>query len=330
MLVAEPDALLLLPHIKVQDANAISSPLTWGFPAMTAFTGFGHALHRCLYADFGIALDGVGIVSHYFDAQVSERAGKRTKIFHLRRHTLDQGGNPAVLIEEGRAHLEVSLIIGVRGCRNMGAFDLQRIAERAHELAYGKRIAGGTIISVDPGRSEYHAPKVVPWPTLPEERRKVSRKIALELLPGYTLVSREALLEQHIRRLKRKNPEADSLDALFDLSRVNIDPKSSYQTALTSGKDVTTGWRTRRKSARFIPIPVGYASLTRLHAPGEVKSARDAETPFRFVECLFTLGQWFGPHRLDDICQLLWYHNADVDAGLYRCSSPFFAKNLVI
>ena len=41
-------------------------------------------------------------------------------------------------------------------------------------------------------------------------------------------------------------------------------------------------------------------------------------------------GQWFAPHRLDDICQLLWYHDADVDAGLYRCSTPFFSKNLAV
>ena len=32
-------AVLVLPRIRVQNANAISSPLTWGFPAVSAFTG---------------------------------------------------------------------------------------------------------------------------------------------------------------------------------------------------------------------------------------------------------------------------------------------------
>ena len=32
-------ALLLVPHLQVQNANAISSPMTWGFPSITAFTG---------------------------------------------------------------------------------------------------------------------------------------------------------------------------------------------------------------------------------------------------------------------------------------------------
>ena len=38
------EAVLLLPRLRVQNANAISSPLTWGFPPPSAFTGFAHAL----------------------------------------------------------------------------------------------------------------------------------------------------------------------------------------------------------------------------------------------------------------------------------------------
>ena len=32
-------ALLLVPHLHVQNANATSSPMTWGFPSITAFLG---------------------------------------------------------------------------------------------------------------------------------------------------------------------------------------------------------------------------------------------------------------------------------------------------
>ena len=37
---------LLLKGLRVQNANALSSPFTFGFPAVTAFLGFGHALQR--------------------------------------------------------------------------------------------------------------------------------------------------------------------------------------------------------------------------------------------------------------------------------------------
>ena len=327
MRTTDPDGLLLLPHVRVQDANAISSPLTWGFPAMTAFMGFVHALHRCMYPDFGVTLEGVGVVCHWYEALVSQPAGKRTKVFHQHRPPLDQEGKSVAIVEEGRAHFDVSLVIGVRDCFHWGSSGLQRIAERARELAGCKRIAGGTVLPADPYASEHHVPMLFSWPEASEERLRLSRKIGLGLLPGYALVSREALLQQHLQRIQKKLPNADALDALLDMSRVNIDPKSICQTATF---EHITPWRTRRKPARFVPIPAGYAALTRLHAPGEVADARDTETPFRFVECLFTLGQWFAPHRLDDICQLLWYHDADVDAGLYRCSTPFFSKHLAV
>jgi len=42
--------LLLLPHLKVHNANALSSPFTIGFPAMTAWLGAVHALQRKLNA----------------------------------------------------------------------------------------------------------------------------------------------------------------------------------------------------------------------------------------------------------------------------------------
>lgn len=327
MRTTEADALLVLPHVKVQDANAISSPLTWGFPAMTAFTGFVHALHRRMHADFGIRLEGVGVVCHYYEALVSQPAGKRTKVFHLHRPPLDREGKSLPIVEEGRAHFDVSLVIGVHGCPRWDPTALQQIAERARELAGCKRIAGGRVLPVDPSASRHHVPMLLPWPEASEGRLKLSRKIGLSLLPGYTLVSREALLQQHLQKLQKTIPDADALDALLDMSRVNIDPKSISQTAML---EHVTPWRTRRKPARFVPIPAGYAALSGLHAPGEVRDARDAETPFCFVECLYTLGQWFAPHRLDDICHLLWYHDADVDAGLYRCSTPFFAASLVI
>jgi CRISPR-associated protein Csy2 len=37
---------LLLPHLKIHNANAMSSPYTIGFPAITAWMGAVHALQR--------------------------------------------------------------------------------------------------------------------------------------------------------------------------------------------------------------------------------------------------------------------------------------------
>ena len=64
-------ALLVVPRLRVQNANTVSSPLTWGFPAITAFTGLMTALERRLGREAGLALHGVGVICHHFEPQVT-------------------------------------------------------------------------------------------------------------------------------------------------------------------------------------------------------------------------------------------------------------------
>lgn len=306
-----PEALLLLPRLRVQNANAISGPLSWGFPAVTAFTGFVHALQRRLREEMdGIALDGVGIVCHHFEAQTSQPAGKRTRVFHLSRNPVDKDGDSAAIVEEGRIHLEISLLIGVSGDM-LYAYEQQAIADRAWELASSMRRAGGSLLP--PTAQDRNKPSLDFWPGTEEEERTLSRKLALRLLPGFTLIPRQDLLASHAAALREQDAGLGELDALLDLSRLNIDPP-----------DEDNGWHVRRKPGWLVPIPVGYRSLS-AHAPGSVRNARDRTMPFHFVENLYTLGQWCSPHRFADIRQLLWYHQAEPEAGLYRCTTPFLA-----
>src|SRR5699024_1792246 len=53
--------LLILPRLRVQNANAISAPLVWGFPAMTAFIGFMQVLERKLPNELYLQLEQVGV-----------------------------------------------------------------------------------------------------------------------------------------------------------------------------------------------------------------------------------------------------------------------------
>ena len=56
----QPQAILVLPHLRIQNANAIGSPLTHGFPSITAFTGVMWALQRKL-AQAGVPLQLQGV-----------------------------------------------------------------------------------------------------------------------------------------------------------------------------------------------------------------------------------------------------------------------------
>ena len=72
-----------------------------------------------------------------------------------------------------------------------------------------------------------------------------------------------------------------------------------------------------------MPIPVGYGAISELHAAGSVANARDAATPFRFVESLYSMGEWLGPHRLRAPRDLLWYADSRPDNDLYRCRNDY-------
>lgn len=315
----DPEALLVLPHLRVQNANAISSPLTWGFPAITAFTGFTHALQRRLAAEFTFEFVGVAVVCHSFLPQVARPPSKRTLVFSLTRNPLDKDGSTAAIVEEGRVHLDVSLIIGVCGNDLYAGHDLQTLANRAFQEALAMRIAGGSIVDSDSTASTHsrQRPSLCILPDSAEQRRQLSRKLAYRLLPGFALVSRETLLESHLANMRASTSDASTIDALLDLSRLNVEPPP---------QDMSGGWRIRAKQGWLVPIPVGYAAISPLYAPGEVRNARDPSVPFRFVESVFSIGEWISPHRVENVCDLLWRHRVEPDSGLYRWTTPFFAS----
>ncbi|UYK69882.1 type I-F CRISPR-associated protein Csy2 [Coxiella burnetii] len=62
--------ILLIPHLRIHNANALSSPFTIGFPAMTAWLGATHALQRNLNErGIPVTIPATGVVSHQMDLQ---------------------------------------------------------------------------------------------------------------------------------------------------------------------------------------------------------------------------------------------------------------------
>jgi len=315
--------LIVLRHLWVENANAISGPLTWGFPAITAFTGFAHAL-RLKMADADVRFDGVGVVCHRFLPQVAPGRGKNPGRFCLPRHPLACKNGEAVsapLIEEGRAHLDVSLLLGLRGGidEERGGPDL---AQKVLHTALGMRLAGGAIRPAPPGRQNEASYEALGGDAV--SRQNVFRGLRRKLLPGFTLLDRSSLLLAHLAHKRQERPEATSLDALLDLSRLKVAPIVSETDTGQDQPDETTKtkveWRASRvRPGWLVPIPVGFGAISPLYPPGAVKNARDMETPFRFVETIYSLGEWVSPHRIDDPHGLMWIHQAKPDDGLYLC-----------
>lgn len=320
------DHLVVLPRLRVQNANAISSPLTHGFPSITAFLGLAWALERkARAAGLDLRIKAVGVVCHAHEEQVS--GDRYVKSFHLTRNPVDKDGSTAAIVEEGRIHLTLSLVLGVSSERWMSApdastaeADLRTLSAMLGEL----RVAGGSCLPA-PVAGRRQRPQVLPWNGTQDDCAQAFRRLRQFLLPGFALVSRDDLLDIRLTELRITQPDSTRLDAWLSLSRVNW----RWQAQTNAGDASAAGsWQHDRKGLGWVvPIPVGYGALGELHAPGSVANARDASTPFRFTESVYSVGQWIAPHHLHSAEQLLWYADHAPETGLYRCRNDFIASS---
>lgn len=308
--------LLVLPHLRVQNANAVSSPLTHGFPSVTSFLGLMWALERKAHkAGIALEFNAVGMVSHGHQELVTE--GGFVKAFRLTRNPVDKDGSTAAIVEEGRIHLDLSLVFAVHADQwdtQTQAADMAAITQ----LLSGMRVAGGSVAMPDKPWQRRNQPWIAHFTGDDEAQRKAFREVCVRLLPGSALVARDDLIDRRLAELQPKHPGASRLDAWLSLSRVNW----RYDEAADSGNGAWQSDR-RKGSGWIVPIPVGYDALGPAHPAGNVPNARDATTPFRFVESIYSIGEWIGPHRLRSPQQLLWYADSRPDDGLYRCRNDY-------
>lgn len=314
-MVLEHNAYLVLPRLRMQNLNAISSPMTWGAPSITAAIGFMQALQRILPPEWKIVLTKVGMVIHEFQPQIS---GSYVRKFNLTRNPLGYDGKPLGIIEEGRAHATVSLVFGAHFMGDPA--DDERLQVRAwdiYQVASNMRFAGGLIIHQD---NNWHSPQLL---ILAEDENAHRRHAQLKrsLLPGFALISRDDVLLAHSAKLHAQNPALTVFDAWLDLSRIN---KRCIVTETVQKNDEVkevVEWLSEREkgSGWLVPIAVGYSALSKVYAGGEVHNARDPNLPFRFVESMYSIGEWRSPHRLTSLNEILWYPSTEHEAGIYRC-----------
>lgn len=301
------DHLLVFPHLQVQNANAISSPLTHGFPSMTAFLGLMWALQRkAQAAGLDVQFKAVGVVCHQHRELAT--TGGFVNSFHLTRNPVGKDGGSAAIVEEGRIHLGLSLLLAAHSPRwqtepEARQQDLPVLAQ----LLAGMRIAGGSLVPPAQPWQRRYQPWALDLTGSPTDRRRLFARARLRLLPGFCLIARDDLLAQ-----RQHQQPGNPLEAWLSLARINWHWATNEE-----GKGQ---WQHDRQGGGWIvPIPVGYGALGPLHLPGSVANARDPSVPFGFVESLYSVGQWISPHRLQAAEDLLWYADSQPDAGLYRC-----------
>ncbi|MDI5876585.1 type I-F CRISPR-associated protein Csy2 [Shewanella xiamenensis] len=283
--------VLILPHLKIHNANALSSPFTIGFPAMTAWLGFMHALERKL-SQAGLSdlmLHSAAVVSHRCDVQTHKGEGDFVHSIIGTANPLDKDGSRSAFIEEARCHLDVSLVIEWSG--NEEQVQQPEFTLQLQAVIATMKVAGGDVLS-------FGKPSVKSVITQ-EDTAQVLR----QLMPGYVLIERRDLMIDAMQQ------GDDAIDAL--LGYLTVDHHCEQL------EDQSVAWHSQRKTSGWIvPIATGFQGISPL---GEAKNQRDPSVPNRFAESVVTLGEFVMAHKIKHLDDILWQYHPDLENDLYLC-----------
>lgn len=279
---------LIIPRLKIHNANALSSPYTVGFPAMTAWLGGVHALQRKLNAaSFAeLRFTACAVSCHQIDLQTYQGRGDYVHSIVGTGNPLDKSGERPSFIEEARCHLNVTLAIEYQG---VGMGDTDDFLAAVRQNLITMKLAGGDILSF--GKPEL----------LKIDGDIELGKLTRKLMPGYVLLERRELMAQAMQ------DGQDAIDAMLDYLTVH------HRSQIDAGGQVT--WSAERKTKGWIvPIATGFHGIGEL---GFAEQQRDSNTPHRFAESLVTLGEFVMPYRLKRLDDLLWRGSYDADNNFY-------------
>lgn len=283
--------VLILPHLKIHNANALSSPFTIGFPAMSAWLGFVHALERKLNQTglSELMLHSVAVVSHLCKVQTHKGEGDFVHSIIGTGNPLDKDGSRSAFIEEARCHLDVSLVIEWSG--NEEQVQQPDFTQQLQAVIATMKVAGGDVLSVGKpsGKS-----------VITEED---TAQVLRQLMPGYVLIERRDLMIETMQQ------GDDALDALLGYLTVHHHCQQL--------EDQSVVWHSQRKASGWIvPIATGFQGISPL---GEAKNLRDPDVPHRFAESVVTLGEFVMAHKIKHLDDILWQYHPDLPNDLYLC-----------
>ncbi|WP_217528415.1 type I-F CRISPR-associated protein Csy2 [Vibrio metschnikovii] len=283
--------VLILPHLKIHNANALSSPFTIGFPAMTAWLGFVHALERKL-SQSGLSdlmLHSAAVVSHRCDVQTHKGEGDFVHSIIGTGNPLDKDGSRSAFIEEARCHLDVSLVIEWSG--NKDEVQQPEFTQQLQAVIATMKVAGGDVLAVG-------KPSVKSVITEDDTGR-----VLRQLMPGYVLIERRDLMIDAMQQ------GDDAIDALLGYLTVHHHCEQLEEQSVV--------WHSQRKTSGWIvPIATGFQGISPL---GEAKNQRDPSVPHRFAESVVTLGEFVMAHKIKHLDDILWQYHPDLENDLYLC-----------
>jgi len=300
------NAYIVFERISVQDANCIAG-FTYGFPAITHFLGFGHALSRKLSVSQQLTLQGCAVICHQHQIHVYQPKEHRDYVFAQSKNpptTRAKAKETPTIIEEGKMNMTVSLVMACPDLNTSRTAEINALAKTIMNLAHQHRLAGGSIQNI----AAVHI--------LNLDQQKLSKKLKRLLLPGFVLLDRSDLLASHYQDLKIQQVDAELMDAWLDFSALKYQAKPKLKENELEATDKTEAeWLRMDKPAKgwLVPITNGYKAISPVYPSDEVANTRDSTTPVCFVEAVHSIGEWRSLHRIQQVSNMLWYYHQEQD-----------------
>ncbi|KRG35118.1 CRISPR-associated protein Csy2 [Psychrobacter sp. P11F6] len=300
---------LLFKKVIIDGANTISSPLTYGFPAITGFLGSFHAMSRKMADDeqlSSVSLGGVLLACHDCQPQMYRPNTYNNYTFNQTRNPIKKDGKTASIIEEGKCRLVMSFVVEVLADTNLTAEQQASAIQKTKQWIQQQRMAGGSVHGL--ARFE---------PVQFFDSSDISAVIP-QLLPAFVLMDAQDEFAQIINEVQKDNPDATPLDALIDVCAL-------YQIPETKPNGETKWSTMSRKSGHgwLVPMPIGYQGMSDCYEAGIMQNVRNPEYSSQYVEAIYSLGKWVYPQRLNriggehDIANAFWRYRYDADDSVY-------------
>ncbi|WP_445777287.1 type I-F CRISPR-associated protein Csy2 [Shewanella sp.] len=303
---------LVLSHIDVQNANSIAG-FTWGFPAITGFLGFTHALNRKISQQFGgeydTALTGCAVISHKYQNKVYQPKQYADLEFIQSRNPpvleKNKNGKKVPVIEEGKMNLTVSLVVELDKQLLLTDELIKQFEQTILGYCYQLRLAGGSILNIKQA-------KLLSANTN-EQKAMMLKKIKRLTMPGFVLLDQSTYLQDHYQELLRKHNANDEqptlLDAWLDFCALKskaIPKLVEDQTEPNAETNADWYYQPKPKNGYLVPLMTGYKAISQVYEEGQVANTRDKTTPSCFVEAIHSVGEWKGVHSLTSIDSVIW------------------------
>lgn len=300
---------LLFKKVIIDGANTISSPLTYGFPAITGFLGSFHAMSRKMADDeqlSNVSLGGVLLACHDCQPQMYRPNTYNNYTFNQTRNPIKKDGKTASIIEEGKCHIVMSFVVEVLSDMHLTSEQQMSTIRKTKQWIQQQRMASGSVRGL--ARFE---------PVQFFDSSDISAVIP-QLLPAFVLMDAQNEFAQIIDELQKDHPEATPLDALIEVCALHHIPEAQ--------KNGDIKWQTTsRKSGHgwLMPMPIGYQGISDCYEAGVMQNVRNPEYPSQYVEAIYSLGKWVYPQRLNriggehDIANAFWRYRYDADDSLY-------------